>query len=47
MLNSGDSKKSLAKKLEVHYKALDQYIINNNLTYTTPSRNKKAQISRI
>lgn len=43
MLNSGDSKKSLAKKLEIPYKGLDQYVIDNNLTYTTPSRNKKAQ----
>jgi len=43
MLNSGDSKKGLAKKLEIPYKAIDQYIIANNLTYTTPSRNKNAQ----
>lgn len=43
MLNSGDSKKGLAKKLEIPYKSIDQYIIANNLTYTTPSRNKNAQ----
>jgi hypothetical protein len=43
MLNSGDSKKSLVKKLEVHYKALDQYIVDNNLTYKTPNRNKKVK----
>ena len=43
MLNSGDSKKGLAKKLEIPYKAIDQYIIANNLSYTTPSRNKNAQ----
>lgn len=30
MLNSGDSKKGLAKKLEIPYKAIDQYIIANN-----------------
>lgn len=43
MLNSGDSKKGLAKKLEIPYKSIDQYIIANNLTYSTPSRNKNAQ----
>lgn len=42
-LNSGDSKKGLAKKLEVNVIAWDRYIIDNNLTYTTPSRNKNAQ----
>ena len=31
MLNSGDSKKSLAKKLEVHYKVLDPAIPNIEL----------------
>ena len=43
MLNSGDSKKGLAKKLEVSIIALNRYIIANNLTYTTPSRNKNGQ----
>jgi hypothetical protein len=43
MLNSGDSKKSLVKKLEVNIKALEKYIIANNLTYKTPNRNKKVK----
>ncbi|MFZ9215381.1 MAG: hypothetical protein ACO21S_09415 [Sediminibacterium sp.] len=40
-LNSGSSKKSLAKQLGVHDRAFDQYIVKNNLTYTTPDRSKK------
>ena len=41
LLNSGSSKKNIANNLGIHYKALDKYIIDNNLIYTTPNRIKK------
>lgn len=43
MLNSGSSKKAIANSLGVNYKAFNKYIVDNNLTYTTPDRNKKNQ----
>jgi len=43
LLNSGSSKKTIANNLGIHYKALDKYIIDNNLIYTTPNRIKKVK----